>query len=106
MSADWRKSRDYRMWRAAVIRRDRVCQIHGCGRKRTRHAHHIRNAQHHPELRFDVGNGITVCGRCHWAIHNLVRPSYRHKTDASCVAILQAVATLLAKLPEKPSFYR
>ena len=105
-SSHWRKSPEYRRWRIAVIRRDKVCQTPGCGRKKTRHAHHIKNAQHHPELRFDPANGVTVCGRCHWAIHNLARPSYRHKTTEATVSVWFAVATLLAKLPEKPSFYK
>ena len=36
--ADWRKTRDYRQWRAAVIRRDSRCVI--CGSLQNRQAHH------------------------------------------------------------------
>ena len=102
----WRKSREYRLWAARVKRRDKVCQIVGCGRRKTGHAHHIKNASHHPELRYDVANGVRVCARCHWAIHNLVHPSYRYKTGETSLAMWQAVAALLKRLPEKPNFYR
>jgi hypothetical protein len=33
-------------------------------------AHHIKPWKHHPELRYDVANGLTVCAPCHWSIHS------------------------------------
>ena len=104
MSQAWRRSREYRLWRAAVIRRDGVCQ--NCGRRKDRHAHHIEHAAHSPELRFDVENGLTLCQRCHWMLHYLVKRSTRFKCAAKDVAILRAVTGLLDALPEKPSHYR
>lgn len=106
MSQEWRKTKKYRLWSAAVKRRDKVCQISACGRRKTGHAHHIKNASHHPELRFDVDNGIRLCERCHYMVHNVVKSSYRRKTNGSDIAILQAIGVMTAKLPEMPQHYR
>jgi len=105
-SQDWRKTRQYRIWSARVKRRDKICQIIGCGRRKNGHAHHIRNAHHSPDLKFDEDNGIRLCSRCHWMVHNVVRPSYRYKTGPEHIAILQAISVMVSKLPEKPSFYK
>lgn len=40
-----------------------------CGSTDRLHAHHVKDWAGHPELRFDVDNGITVCYSCHRAIH-------------------------------------
>lgn len=56
---------EYREWRLAVFKRDNfTCQK--CG-KRTRdlEAHHIKESCNHPELIYDVNNGITLCHACH-----------------------------------------
>ena len=42
MKQDWRRSRAYRIWRIAVIRRDKVCVV--CQSRQHRHAHHIDSA--------------------------------------------------------------
>jgi hypothetical protein len=34
------------------------------------HAHHVKPYNEHPELRWDVSNGLTVCHSCHWNIHS------------------------------------
>jgi len=56
-------------WTTAVISRDRgVCQQ--CGEFGLEvHAHHIKSYRDFPELRFDVSNGVTLCFKCHWAVH-------------------------------------
>lgn len=58
---------EYRAWRRAVVERDeRTCQRCGAaGLGRNIHAHHIKPFKDHPELRFDVANGITLCAACH-----------------------------------------
>ena len=76
--ADWRKTKDYRLWRVLVIRRDKVCQC--CGSNKNRHAHHIEDGSHNAGLRFDVGNGITLCSGCHSQFHTNYKHSYREKT--------------------------
>jgi len=81
MSA-WRRSKEYRHWRIAVIRRDGVCQI--CGSLENRHAHHLEDASNHKELRFDVDNGVTLCRRHHTMFHTSFKNSYRavcHRKD-------------------------
>ena len=56
--------------REPVISRDNAtCQK--CGAQNVElHAHHIRSFADHPELRWDVSNGQTLCFRCHWEEHS------------------------------------
>lgn len=74
----WRKSREYRKWRAAVIRRDKVCQV--CGSRQHRHAHHIESAAYSPDLRYDIENGVCLCRGCHTQYHTNFNRSYKVKT--------------------------
>lgn len=57
-------------WSTAVISRDKaICQV--CGAKGVQlHAHHIKEYRKHPELRWSIDNGLTVCAPCHWDIHS------------------------------------
>jgi len=57
---------EYRQWRTAVFERDNyTCQ--SCGARGCElHADHIQQWSSHPELRFDVCNGRTLCVPCHW----------------------------------------
>ena len=79
MPTSWRKTRDYRIWRAHVIRRDKRCMI--CGSIHVRHAHHINHATYFPELRFDEDNGVCLCSKCHMQFHCNFMRSYRQKCD-------------------------
>lgn len=60
-----RTSASYVDWRTAVFRRDDyTCQ--SCGARGVKiHAHHIQAWNDSPELRFDIGNGVTLCRYCH-----------------------------------------
>ena len=73
----WRNTRDYRVWRAQVIRRDGVCQA--CGSSVRRVAHHINSGSYFPYIRYDLDNGVCLCKDCHKAIHCDFKPSYRAK---------------------------
>jgi hypothetical protein len=56
------------VWRNAVRERDNwTCKR--CGGKEHIHAHHIRNFFNYPDLRFDIGNGISLCKTCHLLFH-------------------------------------
>lgn len=58
-----RASPEYRAWRRAVFERDeftcRICTVY-TGRGDLE-AHHLKPYATHPELRYDVDNGITLC---------------------------------------------
>lgn len=59
---------EYIEWRSAVYERDGyTCQE--CGAQGELNAHHIKTWASHPELRFDVSNGVTLCKDCHAKKH-------------------------------------
>lgn len=65
-----RNSFEYKEWREAVFTRDAYtcvfCGAHtGNGHRVELHADHIQPFATHPELRFDVSNGRTLCAPCH-----------------------------------------
>lgn len=66
---DWRNSHQNTEWRQAIFERDNyTCQR--CNKRGgSLNAHHIKPFATHPELRFEVANGITLCRRCHLAQH-------------------------------------
>ena len=74
----WRSTREYRVWRATVIRRDKRCVI--CGSMQKRSAHHKNSASYFPEQRFDPNNGVCLCGKCHINFHTNFKRSFRQKS--------------------------
>jgi len=62
----WVSRYEYKEWRASVYARDnytcRMCEKPSSGNIE---AHHIRPWRDFPLLRFEVGNGITLCKICH-----------------------------------------
>lgn len=70
----------YHEWKAAVLTKSEwkcvTCGVeHGsicscCGAKTILHAHHIKHFSLHPELRYEISNGIALCQRCHFDEHH------------------------------------
>jgi hypothetical protein len=57
-----------RIWANQVKNRDsRQCQ--SCGSKDSLHAHHILPKSKHPDLAFEISNGMTLCNECHIRVH-------------------------------------
>jgi len=81
-----RTSREYSEWRRQVFERDGfACQE--CGSNKEIHPHHIKLFSEHPELRYDVENGITLCSICHGVVHGMnFQGLGRHLTCEVCAA--------------------
>lgn len=64
-----RNTPEYRVWRKSVFERDNyTCQM--CGKKGGElNAHHIKLWKSHPESRYDIKNGVTLCESCHKEYH-------------------------------------
>lgn len=73
MSSEGRRCAEYKEWRKAVFERDKyTCQM--CGEKGVRlNAHHKKEYAFFPELRYELGNGITLCVNCHKMVHRRMR---------------------------------
>lgn len=56
-------------WRKRVLARDGGKCVR-CGKGRKLQAHHVLPYATHPERRFDVANGLTLCNRCHHVVHD------------------------------------
>lgn len=78
-----RQSEEYKEWRDAVFRRDNwTCQNSECGYKGHRIvAHHIKDFNEYPELRYDVDNGQTLCRACHKKLHYDIGEETRFKKE-------------------------
>jgi 5-methylcytosine-specific restriction endonuclease McrA len=60
-----RRSEEYREWRRCVFERDDYRCVRCGQRGGMLNAHHVKPFSAHPELRFDVANGETLCLTCH-----------------------------------------
>ena len=62
---EMRSCADYKIWRKAVLERDKYkCKL--CNQIDVRlHANHIKKFADYLDLRFKVDNGITLCVPCH-----------------------------------------
>lgn len=72
-----RSSSESKAWRAEVFARDGFrCQI--CGAVGgDLNAHHIKPWATHPEARYDVNNGVTLCKTCHKELHKKLNSTKR-----------------------------
>jgi len=82
-------------WADKVLQRDgyrcRRCGV--SGDKATLHAHHVRPWEFYPALRGSLDNGISLCARCHWEVHEtldldyLVLPSARTPSKRRAIKV-------------------
>lgn len=74
-----RNSLEYKQWRNNVFNRDNyTCQCCGDSKGGNLEAHHFKNFIDNEDLRFELGNGITLCNECHnpnkkYSFHNVYR---------------------------------
>lgn len=55
-------------WRKLVLERDGFkCQK--CFSEKGLCAHHIKYWDNYPDIRYDLNNGLTLCRKCHAALH-------------------------------------
>lgn len=56
----------YKEWRKKVYARDKhCCRWPGCNKRTGLQAHHIMKWSDFPGLRYEIGNGITLCKQHH-----------------------------------------
>jgi hypothetical protein len=70
-------------WATKVVQRDLYkcmrCEV--SGEVATLQAHHIFPFELFPSKRNEIGNGITLCSKCHWEVHDTLEEKYIHTTD-------------------------
>jgi len=66
-----RHNTEQQLWKRAVKERDGACM--SCGDKKNLHAHHVLSFSTHPHLRTAISNGMTLCKKCHIALHKGVK---------------------------------
>lgn len=98
-----RQETRYKKWRDSVFKRDEyTCQKCGAVGGNL-HAHHIKEWEYYPELRYEVSNGMTLCRvPCHRDLHR-ARRSNRKIPDEQIPVIKEmrnngATLTEIAKI--------
>lgn len=65
-------------WASRVLQRDgytcKRCEVTGV--KATLQAHHIKPYELFPDQRGEVDNGVTLCSKCHWEVHDTMDPLF------------------------------
>lgn len=61
---EWRDDPRYEAAKKKSLKRDKYkCTV--CGSKKNLHSHHVSSGSVYPELRYSVGNLVTLCEKCH-----------------------------------------
>jgi len=63
----------------------------------TLQAHHIKPYELFPDQRGDVDNGVTLCSRCHWEVHDVMDPLFIFTDQAKDKKTTRAPKNLLLK---------
>ena len=71
-NSDYRRTKEYRIWRESVLKRDQFKCQH-CGSEQDLQAHHIKPFATYKKLRFKTSNGLTLCESCHRGEHKRLR---------------------------------
>jgi len=75
LNIESRKGSGSRKWASAVKKRDnyicKKCGFEGNPLDYKLVAHHVHSFAQYKELRIDVGNGITLCNKCHKLLHKI-----------------------------------
>ncbi len=69
-------------WATKVIQRDlyKCMRCNVSGEVATLQAHHIFPFELFPNKRNDIENGITLCSKCHWEVHDTLEEKYIYTT--------------------------
>ena len=83
-------NKEYRHWRLSVLERDGfTCRR--CKSTDNIQVHHIKPYYLYHDKRFDIDNGVALCGECHEEATIILRERYRknhkYKVDKSEVII-------------------
>lgn len=79
-------------WSKAVKIRDGKCMK--CSSLNNLHAHHIKPKATHPELKYEITNGMTLCYTCHKAEHEHNRPIRIRSYTPQRKTLLRKIAEL------------
>ena len=71
------RTKEYRIWRIRVIRRDKKCVV--CGSIKNRQAHHLNSYRYFKNDRYKEYNGVCLCKNCHINFHTNYKRSFRQK---------------------------
>jgi len=80
-NARLRSSYESKKWALAVRERDGHKCVE-CGETERLHSHHVKSWKSHPELRFEVSNGLTLCSMCHQKAHGWKFPDWIHHDES------------------------
>lgn len=75
--SDYRRTKQYRVWRLAVLKRDKQSCKH-CGSKQNLQAHHIKPFAKYENHRYKVSNGLALCEKCHRVEHKRMKQGDRN----------------------------
>ena len=77
-----RESKEYRRFKEAVLKRDKVCQC--CGSSENVEVHHALSFNQYNSLGADTNNGIVLCKECHTEYHS--KYGYKKKNNPVTLA--------------------